>query len=87
MDFLCPACGYALDEPAWEHDLPSNEMCPCCGIQFGYDDHAGGDAGRRKDIYRTWRSNWIKNGMKWYSAGKRPPIGWNPVTQLEMAGF
>ena len=57
--FTCPACGYdALPEPAWVEPEAagggSDEICPKCKIQFGYDDAAGGDPVRRKAIWRTW---------------------------------
>ena len=39
----CPACGFeGLDEEPWVGDSPSDDICPCCGMQFGYYD-----AGRR----------------------------------------
>jgi len=47
----CPACGFLLQMPPWDGKLPSEEICPCCGIQFGYDDSAGGDSLRRKEVY------------------------------------
>lgn len=57
--FTCPACGYAeLSEPAWtDPEVPgggSQEICPNCKIQFGYDDCAGGDPTRRRTIWREW---------------------------------
>lgn len=35
----CPACGFSglVSEP-WDDVSPSDEICPCCGIQFGLDD-------------------------------------------------
>ena len=37
---ICPVCGYnALHEPAYDRfGCASFEICPCCGIEFGYDD-------------------------------------------------
>jgi hypothetical protein len=33
----CPVCGYALAEPAWTPERGGSfEICPSCGIQFGY---------------------------------------------------
>ena len=82
---LCPVCGYQLDQPAWS-DLsgPSDEICPSCGIQFGYDDAAGGDAKRRREIHCDWRRQWIQGGMKWHSAAaQNAPAGWDPKEQLK----
>ena len=41
--FICPVC-YLEGE-----DYPYQEIC-ACGIQFGYDDSAGGDAAKRKEL-------------------------------------
>jgi hypothetical protein len=57
--FVCPACGFdELRKPAW-HDADaagggSQEICPNCKIQFGYDDAAGGDPVLRRTIWREW---------------------------------
>lgn len=81
----CPVCGYELPFAPWDDDSAADEMCPCCGIQFGYDDMAGGDLQARQAIYREWRSRWIGQGMPWYSKGWPKPIGWNPKEQLRNA--
>ncbi len=78
----CPACGYHLDFEPWTKDSPSDEICPCCGIQFGYDDAAGNDMEERKLIYERWRNRWIKEGMLWYSQGISQPQNWNGIEQL-----
>ena len=44
--FVCPACGYdKLEEPPWRDPDAvgggSDEICPNCKLQFGYDDLAG----------------------------------------------
>ncbi len=86
MKNLCPVCGYDLEFPAWDGNLPSGEICPCCGIQFGYDDAAGGQQQLRREIYENWRSEWVSQGMPWRSEGTRPPENWCPTAQLEMVG-
>jgi hypothetical protein len=44
-----------LTEPPWsEESGGSFEICPSCGIQFGYTDFAGGDIERRKQIWEAW---------------------------------
>lgn len=82
-DYLCPVCGFNLGFRAWDGLSPSDEICPCCNIQFGYDDAAGGDAQRRRDIYRKWRADWIVAGMPWRGRGRAAPDGWNPKQQIE----
>ena len=77
----CPVCGYELGFPAWKQLSPSDEICPSCGIQFGYDDFAGGDLEQRQQIYKKWREDWITKGMFWWS-NRKPPEDWNPREQL-----
>lgn len=79
----CPACGYDLGFKPWNGNSPSHEICPCCYIQFGYDDFAGGRLNARAELYRNWRSSWIAKGMPWCGVGNLPPEGWNPQQQLK----
>jgi len=58
----CPVCGFALSFLPWSEGLPSDEICPRCGIQFGYDDVAGGDLKKRDKVYSHWRDRWIAAG-------------------------
>jgi broad specificity phosphatase PhoE len=50
-----------LDFAPWIDKNPSDEICPFCGIQFGYND-ARPDL--REEIYREWRDAWIDNGRQ-----------------------
>ena len=83
--FVCPVCGYSgLEEEPWpEHGGGSHEICPSCGIQFGYDDAAGGHEAARFELWKEWRQSWIGNGMRWKSVGQKPPPNWNPAVQLK----
>ena len=83
MTKLCPACGYELDQPAWIGLNPSDEICPSCGIQYGYDDAAGGNLQLRQQIYNRWREEWIMQGMPWSSVGIPTPPNWNPHEQVQ----
>jgi hypothetical protein len=65
------------------NDSPSDEICPCCGIHFGYDDVASGDPAMRERVYREWRVQWTAAGKKWWSQGREPPPGWDPRAQLQ----
>lgn len=57
--YLCPVCGFPnLEEPPWNNDAGSDEICPSCGTHFGYDDAAGGDAAARETVYRRLRARW-----------------------------
>lgn len=82
----CPVCGFRLWCAPWDGPAASLEFCPSCGIQFGYDDMAGGEASRRQAVYEAWRARWISTGMPWSSRGIEPPPGWDPVDQLRRIG-
>jgi hypothetical protein len=81
--YNCPACGFLLDFEPWSNGSASDEICPCCGIQFGYTDFAGGDVKRRAELYHEWRNRWIAKGMPWHDPGNAPPPDWNPTKQLQ----
>jgi hypothetical protein len=71
-----------LDFLPWEGESASNEICPCCGIQFGYHDATPGSLIRRVEIYDEWRRNWINMGMPWQGIDIEPPTNWDPIRQL-----
>ena len=78
--FLCPVCGYdRLAFEPYQNDgcLPSLEICPCCGFQFGYDDYPNKEEG-----IISWRNEWIDSGCIWFSKGEKPYDGWNPYKQI-----
>ena len=55
VKYICPVCGYDLGFPAWDGESPSDEICNCCGIQFGYGDIGPGGLEGRKKIYEDFR--------------------------------
>ena len=70
--YVCHICGYdGLDEEPYLNggDIPSREICDCCGCEFGYDDHEG------------HRRKWIESGGNWFSKELKPE-GWSMKTQL-----
>jgi predicted amidophosphoribosyltransferase len=79
----CPVCGLDLGFPPWNGDSPSDEICPCCFIQFGYDDAVGEDAQCRAKVYANWRAEWIAAGMPWRGRGRPSPEDWDPSKQVE----
>lgn len=72
----CRVCGCLLDEPPWGDDgaTPSFEICPCCGVEFGYEDFTLEGA-------RKHRENWLAMGSPWFDAAMRPD-DWNLDVQL-----
>lgn len=73
----CPVCNYSgLSENIVCLDgMPSFEICPSCGFQFGVDDEKG-------ITYDAWRDAWIKGGMKWWNDRICQPPNWDPIKQL-----
>jgi hypothetical protein len=65
--------------------VPSFEICPCCGIQFGYQDLPHDDL-TLEELHRKWRYNWIAHGMIFHHEWLKPK-DWNPVKQLSGIGI
>lgn len=82
MDTHCPVCGVDLGFPPWKGNSASDEICPCCYIQFGFDDAPEDESISRQQVYREWRQKWVADGMRWSSINRRPPANWNPIEQL-----
>jgi hypothetical protein len=78
-------CGYpGLLDPPYD-DVSgggSDEICPCCGTQFGYDDFSGDDPVLRRQRWTSLRERWVAAGMAWWSKSRPPPPGWDPSNQL-----
>lgn len=69
MNNICPVCDYnGLFEPPYDaNGVGSDEICPCCGFQFGCDDYPDKEA-----QIVLWRESWIKKGKPWFSNVRRP---------------
>jgi hypothetical protein len=74
----CPACGLPLDYQPWDGSEPSEKVCKCCGIQFGYDD---ADPESRDSTYASWRREWVDGGMAWWRS-EETPAEWDGRAQL-----
>jgi hypothetical protein len=74
MSDRCPVCDEDLGFQAWSGGKASFEICPGCGIHFGYND-ARPDL--RELIHAAWREKWLANGRKpfdgeaWRQASER----------------
>lgn len=69
--YNCRVCGLRQDEPIWGEDgnSPSYDICPCCGVEFGYGDTT-------IDNCKAIRKDWIAKGMKW-SFPEEKPSNWS----------
>lgn len=61
----------------WGEDgnSPTNDICVCCGGEFGYED------GVLEGI-RDYREDWIKKGYPWFTP-KFKPENWDLKKQME----
>lgn len=82
--YRCPVCGFlGFPEAPWSEDgRASLEICPSCGVQFGYTDLAAGDTAARALAHDAWRARWIADGCPWRGAHPQP-AGWDPAAQLQ----
>jgi hypothetical protein len=57
---FCRVCGYESDSPSWGEDgrTPSFEICPCCGVEWGYEDSL-------REGVLAHREAWFADGAKW----------------------
>jgi hypothetical protein len=74
--YSCRVCGLDQEEPPWGMDglTPLFEHCPCCGVEFGYQDSTASAA-------RAFREAWLAGGAGWDHAESRP-AAWDPAEQL-----
>lgn len=63
--YTCPVCSYdELTQP------PSDwSICPCCGVEFEYDDCNAS--------HEELRERWLANGAEWWSDADKPPADWD----------
>lgn len=82
MSYICPVCGFdkLSFQPYDENGLPSYEICPCCGFEFGCDDFPD-----KEKAFDKWRLKWIEEGCKWFSRNP-PPKDWKGQKQLHNFG-
>jgi hypothetical protein len=76
----CRVCGLDNypDFPWGENGLePSNIICACCGVEFGYED-AGGSVSHLAKVRRHWVE--VKN-CSWFLPKERP-VQWDMPQQL-----
>jgi hypothetical protein len=56
----CRVCGYEPKNRPWGGDgrSPTYEICPCCGVEYGYEDAT------RVAVLR-YREAWLEAGADW----------------------
>ncbi len=67
--YLCPVCGYGMQEPPENYNI-----CPCCGTEFGVHDVNAS--------IQDLRTSWLQGGCNWWSQSDSKPDNWNPYQQL-----
>jgi hypothetical protein len=74
--YHCRVCGLWRPDPPWGLGgrTPLYEFCPCCGVEFGYQDAS-------VDGVKLFRKNWLASGAEWLEAESRPSK-WNLEQQL-----
>lgn len=82
MFYTCPVCGFPglKEPPRGTEGGGSYEICPSCGFQFGVTDDD------RMYSYKSWREQWIREGMIWDKGRSQSPSGWDAVEQLRNIG-
>jgi hypothetical protein len=82
MNRVCLVCNYQeLYEPPYDNrGVPSDEICPCCGFHYGFDDDGYSN---KEEAFKLWLDKWIKDGCPWFSKSRKPPKNWNPAEQLK----
>jgi len=76
--YVCNVCGYnELTSPPWGENghTASFDICPCCGVEFGYEDST--ETGKKRFL-----NHWIDNGAVWFIP-KLKPTNWCLYEQLE----
>lgn len=73
-ELFCRVCGLIyIDYLPWGNDnnSPTNDICDCCGCEFGYEDC-------NLNAIKSYRDNWIKNNYEWFN-NKYKPSNWGPL--------
>ena len=76
-DHNCRVCGLYIEDKPWGEDgrCPTYEFCPCCGVEFGYQDYS-------LESIREFRKNWLEKDARWDDP-KSKPSNWNLEKQMQ----
>lgn len=64
---FCRVCGLEQTYLQYGEDgtTPTFEICPCCGVEFGYEDATIAGAVRFREV-------WIRGGKVWFHVNEMP---------------
>ncbi len=76
--YLCPVCGLneLKEEPFNKKNVPSYEICSCCGFEFGFNGE------NNKKCFSEYRNRWIAEGFTWFMVDLKPK-NWDYRKQIE----
>jgi hypothetical protein len=75
---ICRVCGLKYENfyPWGENgNIPSHDICECCGSEFGYEDNT-------VESTKVNRQKWIEKGANWFQPEKKPK-DWSLEEQLK----
>ena len=79
-DINCNVCNFKQKQPPWGRngESPTYSICPCCGVEFGYEDSS-------EQGLESYRINWIKMGCVWFDESEKPD-NWSLGKQWKLSG-
>ncbi len=74
--YNCRVCGFHQLDPPWGEDgkSPTYEICPCCGVEFGYEDYT-------LESTKEYRRKWLSIDIKWFDIELKP-CDWDLEKQM-----
>jgi hypothetical protein len=72
----CRVCGLIQADYPWGEDgiSPTYDICPCCGVEFGYEDSTSASV-------KKYRQGWLEKGANWFDK-KKKPANWRLEEQI-----
>jgi len=73
----CRVCGLFSEDLPWGEngDCPTHEICPCCGVEFGYEDYTVLSTKEYRDL-------WLLKGAEWFDKSVKPN-SWDKEQQFK----
>lgn len=80
----CPVCGYPDFDALDEVGCTTFDICPCCGVESGYEYGPDVVAKHLEELRRHW---FVEESARWWSTTTPAPAGWDACAQLDKAGL